>query len=104
MFCFKCGHSSSAGTDHCLQCGLKYEFESIVRALESTGEYRVLRKFKPLRQYHLDDGATRQFQAVVVDVETTGLEPAEDAIIQLAIVPLKYCPDTGRIFSVGEHL
>jgi DNA polymerase-3 subunit epsilon len=42
--------------------------------------------------------------AVALDVETTGLDPRADAIIQLAVVAFEYSAETGRIFAVSEPL
>jgi DNA polymerase-3 subunit epsilon len=47
-----------------------------------------------------EDSPSRK--ALVVDVETTGLSPKTDSIIELAIVPLEYSPNSGRILEVGE--
>ncbi len=71
--------------------------------LESTGDYRVLRRLRPVRQYHPpDDTPTRT--AIALDVETTGLDAARDAIIQLALVPFEYSPDAGTIYTVADPL
>jgi DNA polymerase-3 subunit epsilon len=74
--------------------------ERIAEALDSTGAYRVARRFRPRARYAEDDG-TPTLTALFVDVETTGLDTAADAIIQLALVPFEYSPD-GRVFAVGE--
>ncbi|HXE57332.1 MAG TPA: 3'-5' exonuclease [Gemmatimonadales bacterium] len=75
--------------------------ETMARELDASGRFRVLRRFERPTRYEPDDGSPRR-TAVVVDVETTGLSPAHDAIIQFCGVPLEYCPSTGRVFRVGE--
>jgi len=75
--------------------------EQMAGALESTGRYRVVRRFEPRGRYAEPDG-TRTYRALYVDVETTGLDTESDAIIQLALVPFEYAPSTGRIYTVGE--
>ncbi|HYH80570.1 MAG TPA: 3'-5' exonuclease [Longimicrobium sp.] len=74
--------------------------ERIADALDSTGAYRVVRRFRPRARYAEDDG-TPTVTALFVDVETTGLDTAADAIIQLALVPFEFSP-CGRIFGVAE--
>ena len=69
-------------------------------ALETSGAYRVLRRLAPrLRTAPPPGLATRQ--SLFVDTETTGLDPARDEIIELAMVPFSYGPD-GEIYGVGE--
>ena len=74
--------------------------DEMIAALEATGGFRVLRKVSPRRVINAPDG-TPVKRALFVDVETTGLSPERDEIIELAMVPFTYGPD-GRIFEVGE--
>lgn len=70
-------------------------------ALEASGSYRVLRKLEPRRSHGplAERGAVRT--GLFVDVETTGLDPARDEIIELAMVPFLY-DLTGQVLEVGE--
>ena len=74
--------------------------EAMASALEATGDYRVLRKIQGPRTIKPSHGAPTK-NGVFVDVETTGLEPDRNEIIELAMVPFTY-GDAGEIFSVGE--
>lgn len=75
--------------------------EALARRLEATGEYRVLRRFLPRTHYHEPEGGTLR-RALVLDVETTGLDPRSEAIIELALVPFTYVAETGRVVDVGS--
>lgn len=75
-------------------------YEAMAEQLEQSGEYRVLRKLSPSHAVEAPDGGVIR-QALYVDVETTGLDPASDEIIELAMVPFSYGSD-GRITEVGE--
>lgn len=77
--------------------------ESLARALEADERYRVLRRLEPRTRYAADDGTPRTV-ALAVDVETTGLDPRSDRIIQLALLPFEYGRDSGLIYSVHEPL
>lgn len=77
--------------------------EGMARVLTDSGLYRVLRKFRPRDRYAIP-GDTQTKHAAFVDVETTGVDHRQDAIIELAIVPFEYSPADGRIFGVGPAL
>ncbi len=72
--------------------------ESMARQLEDSGDYRVIKRFTPVEQYHqcTDENIKR---AVYLDVETTGLDTDSDKIIELAMVPFEF-DSSGRIFRV----
>jgi DNA polymerase III subunit epsilon len=74
--------------------------DEMVLALEDTGVYRVLRKMMPRTVINPYDGDGNRV-ALFVDVETTGLDPAVDEIIELAMVPFTYAGD-GRIYEIRE--
>lgn len=67
-------------------------------ALDATGRYRVLRRLDARALIEPLDGSEIR-TGLFVDVETTGLDPSSDEIIELAMVPFTYGLD-GRIFEV----
>lgn len=69
-------------------------------ALEASGEYRVLRKLKN-RPPQVEPNAQGLRTGLFVDVETTGLDPRHDEIIELAMTRFYYSPN-GRIHGIGE--
>lgn len=68
--------------------------------LEASGEYRVLRKLKN-RLPQVEPKAHGLRTGLFVDVETTGLDPRNDEIIELAMTRFYYSPE-GRIHGIGE--
>lgn len=76
-----------------------YDHERLAALLEATGNYRILRRMRPLSFATPTSEATKR--AVFVDVETTGLDAATDCVIELAILPFDYTVD-GTIVGVGD--
>ena len=74
--------------------------EMLIRAITALGKYQIIEKLARRPHYHRPDGTNTKV-ALLVDVETTGTEES-DRIIQLAVVPFQFCPETGRIFAVGD--
>lgn len=70
--------------------------------LEQTGNYRVLRR---VPEWHsitpTAEQAPKLKVGLMVDVETTGLDPVKDEILELGLVPFNY-DSTGRIWMQGE--
>lgn len=74
------------------------QLEGFKRQLEASGDYRVLRRLGEKERYH-DDNDAAKFVAVYIDVETTGLDPRSDKIIELGMVAFEY-DLSGNIYRV----
>jgi DNA polymerase-3 subunit epsilon len=76
------------------------EFERMASLLQSSGRYRIVRRLESRSVYHVPDGTPTR-RAVFLDLETTGLDPATDEIVEMAMLPFDFSFD-GRIFLVHE--
>ncbi len=74
------------------------DLEAMATRLEASGAYRIARRLDLTRHLHADPGEPVQL-GLVLDVETTGLDPRADEIIELAMLPFHYTA-TGRITTV----
>jgi hypothetical protein len=77
----------------------EYSLEHMARSLVESGDYRVTSRLEPQAEYHRPDNIPK-LVAAVVDVETTGINPDHDKIIELGICLFEYDRQNGRIYKV----
>ena len=75
------------------------DVERAARVLEAHPDYRVLRRLDPARAGDALQAA-RVAQAVLLDTETTGMNPDADQLIELGLVKFEYDRDTGAVGRV----
>ncbi|MEP6781584.1 MAG: 3'-5' exonuclease, partial [Gemmatimonadaceae bacterium] len=73
--------------------------EQLAQQLSANADYIVVRRLHPITTYNTTP-ATNIKRALLVDVETTGLSYANDAIIELGVVLFTYNADNGQILQV----
>lgn len=73
--------------------------QQLARSLVESGHYRVTSRLGTLTEYHPADDIPK-LVAAVVDVETTGINPDRDKIIELGICLFEYDRQSGRIYKV----
>lgn len=76
--------------------------DGMARVLGASGEYRVLRRFRPRTHYASPTAEADIRTGVVVDVETTGTNFRTDRIIELALLPFTFDRSLGVVLSAGE--
>ncbi|MEH2470708.1 DNA polymerase-3 subunit epsilon [Nitrobacteraceae bacterium AZCC 2161] len=69
-------------------------------ALAKSTDYRVLRRLVPRTEFAPASGHAVK-SGILLDVETTGLDPIRDEVIELAMVKFDYLPD-GTITRVAD--
>jgi len=74
------------------------KMEECIKKLEASGDYKVIRRFKPVERYQQDNESEKRI-GIYLDTETTGLDPEEDAIIELAMVPFEFDSE-GNVYRI----
>ena len=79
------------------------ELERMRRALEASGRYRVLERYRKPDRYHGTPAPGTELRTgLYVDVETTGLSASTDRIIELGLVAFEFDRE-GRIYRLLEE-
>jgi DNA polymerase-3 subunit epsilon len=71
----------------------------MAEALAKSPDYRVLRRLVPRTSFTPSIGPTKT--AILLDVETTGLDQRKDEVVELGMVKFDYLPD-GRIEGIRD--
>jgi DNA polymerase-3 subunit epsilon len=81
------------------------EEEDVIRPQASAqpADWRLLRRLRLPERFNDPQHRTVK-RAVALDVETTGLSSENDEVIQLAMLPFDYEPQSGRILTVQKEL
>jgi DNA polymerase-3 subunit epsilon len=69
----------------------------MAEALAKSANYRVLRRLVPRASFTPSIGPTKT--AILLDVETTGLDQRKDEVVELGMIKFDYLPD-GRIAGI----
>jgi DNA polymerase III subunit epsilon len=78
---------------------MEYSLDQMARSLVESGDYRVTSRLEPQAEYNPPD-CSPKLVAAVADVETTGINPDRDRIIELGICLFEYDRQNGRIYKV----
>lgn len=72
-----------------------YLNEAAIRSLEASGDYRVLRRVPEPHMLEDEAMVAGAQRIAIVDVETTGLDPESDSIIEIAVMHMLVDRDRG---------
>ncbi|QTI82050.1 3'-5' exonuclease (plasmid) [Roseomonas marmotae] len=76
------------------------QLEAMAAQLAASGHYRVLRRIAPRPALTPPPGTPTRL-GLLLDLETTGLDAAQDEIIEMAMLPFTYGLD-GTVYAVGK--
>ena len=79
---------------------LTADFSAMANLLAEHPDYRVLRRLDPSYAGGPELLAGTVRRAAIVDVETTGMDPEVDRVIELGVVVFEYATETGQVGPV----
>ena len=79
----------------------KYNLTDVLKWLANDG-YKVTRPLIERSFYSDEPPPAKLLKAAILDTETTGTNQATDRIIELGIVVVEYCPESGQVYRVLE--
>ena len=79
----------------------QYNLKDVLKWL-AEGGYQVTRPLIERSFYSDETPPPKLLKAAILDTETTGTNQATDRIIELGIVVVEYCPETGQVYRVLE--
>ena len=75
------------------------EEQEIINKLTASGDYKVIERFTPVEQYNDANNDVETKIGIFLDTETTGMNPDEDKVIELAMVPFEF-DSYGNIYRI----
>lgn len=75
------------------------QIDEAAQLLDAHPDYKLIRRITP-RSAFSDNQGRALSRGVVVDTETTGVDPDKDAIIELGMVLFEFDPETGSAYKV----
>jgi len=78
-----------------------FDLDIVIDWLKSQG-HKVIRPFTPRTFYCDAPPPAKLLKTAILDIETTGINPTTDKIIELGIVIAEYSPATGQVYRVLE--
>ena len=79
----------------------QYNLTDVLKWLANDG-YKVTRPLIERSFYSDEPPPAKLLKAAILDTETTGTNQATDRIIELGIVVVEYCPESGQVYRVLE--
>jgi len=76
--------------------------DAAARVLESSAEYRVLRRLVAHEAFAEPAPGATVARAAIIDTETTGTDVQVDAVIELAVVVFEYDAATGTVLRIVD--
>lgn len=73
--------------------------QELIARLTADGNYKVIKRFTPVEYYNEVSADAEVKVGIFLDTETTGMDPDEDKVIELAMVPFEFDSD-GNIYRV----
>ncbi|MEY3953660.1 MAG: polymerase PolC-type [Pseudomonadota bacterium] len=89
-------HHSTVAPIPSPSCTPVNDLEQAAKALEESGQYRILRRLPVINHYPPCSPSDPSFRVAVVDTETTGLDPARERIIELSMLIVNINLVTGQ--------